>query len=38
MYEMFAPTVLVVFGVLSLAGGLVGYAWRYRNEDQREVA
>jgi hypothetical protein len=38
MYDMIAPTILVVFGVLSLAGGLVGYVWRRRYDDQHEVA
>jgi hypothetical protein len=38
MYDMIAPTILVVFGILSLAGGLVGYAWRRRYDNQHDVA
>ncbi len=38
MYDMIAPTALVLFGILSLAGGVLGYAWRRRNDDQHEIA
>jgi LPXTG-motif cell wall-anchored protein len=38
MYDMIAPTILVLFGILSLAGGVVGYAWRRRNDNNHEVA
>lgn len=35
--EMLAPFALVAFGLLSLTGGVAGYAWRRRNGNEPEA-
>ena len=36
--DMLDSSVLVAFGLLTLTGGVAGYAWRRRNDNQREPA
>lgn len=35
--EWVAPVALLTFGLLGMSGGVVGYIWRHRRENQPKV-